>query len=119
MRHFFRLFRPAQSTQKPWTLSSEQHTQVMDLLSRIGLDIVAEVGGPVTLMKFSRYVLDRLEARMRPDPVPLQDFAAALKVVINDMNHEKLRVMSPTDFPGVGYVFNALDRETWPVQSSR
>lgn len=119
MRHIFRLFRPAQSTQKVWTLSADQHAQVMDLLSRIGLDIVAEVGGPVTLMQFSRHVLDKLETRMRPDPVALQDFASALKLVILDMNHDRLRVMSPTEFPGVGYVFNTQDRETWPVQSSR
>lgn len=120
MRHIFRLFRPVSTKQhKPWTLSEEQHKQVMQLLSRIGLDIVAETRGPVPLMKFSRKVLDRLETRMRPDPVALEDFAAALKVVIRDMDHPQLRLMSPTDFPGVGYVFDALDRETWPIQTSR
>ncbi len=119
MRHLFRLFRPVATPQKPWTLSGEQHAQLLELLSRIGLDIIAETRGPVPLLKFSRCVLDRLESRMRPDPVPLEHFAGALKVVIRDMNDDRLRVMSPTDFPGVGYVFNALDRETWPVQTSR
>lgn len=30
-----------------------------------------------------------------------------------------LRVMSPTEFLGVGYVYDADDPETWPVRSSR
>ena len=45
-------------------------------------------------------------------------FADALKRVIREMDHERLRVMSPTDFIGVGYVYNAADPETWPIRSS-
>jgi hypothetical protein len=65
-------------------------------------------------------VLERLDTqRGRSRPVPLPLFADALKRVIRDMRHDRLRVMSPTDFLGVGYVYNAHDRESWPVQSSR
>ena len=121
MRRIFRLFRPAQPAPAAvWTLSAEQHAQVMQALSEIGLAIVAETRGPVPLMTFGRRVLDRLGQR-RPfvDPVPLPHFADALKAVIKDMDHDRLRVMSPTDFPGVGYVFNVADPETWPVRTSR
>jgi hypothetical protein len=34
------------------------------------------------------------------------------------MQHDQLRVMSPTTMVGVGYVFNAADPNTWPVKSS-
>jgi hypothetical protein len=66
-------------------------------------------------MTFGRRVLERLEAARRDEPVPLPHFADALKRVIRDMQHERLRVLSPTDFVGVGYVYNADDPETWPV----
>jgi len=39
--------------------------------------------------------------------------------VIKEMGDERLRVLSPTDFAGVGYIYNAEDPETWPVRSSR
>lgn len=119
MRRIFRLFRPVQTPLRPWTLSAEQHRQLLDLLSEIGLGIVSEARGPVPLMTFGRRVLDRLQSQHRPDPVPLVLFVDALKRVIRDMEHERLRVMSPSDFPGVGYVFNAHDPETWPVRTSR
>ncbi|HYO08540.1 MAG TPA: hypothetical protein VER17_06170 [Tepidisphaeraceae bacterium] len=102
-----------------WTLSDDQHRQLLHLLSDVGLGIVQEARGPVPLMTFGRRVLERLEPRRRIDPLPLPHFAEALKAVIHDMGDERLRVMSPSDFPGVGYVFNATDPETWPVRSSR
>ena len=83
-----------------------------------GLRIVSEARGPVPLLTFGRRVLERLETTS-PQRVPLPRFADALKRVIRDMQHERLRIMSPSDFPGVGYVYNAHDPETWPVRSSR
>ena len=64
--------------------------------------------------------VSRLRARgpIAPNPEDA-DFADALKRVICEMEDEKLRVMSPTEFVGVGYVYNAVDPETWPVRSSR
>ena len=119
MRRIFRLFRRVHEPPPPPVyLTAEQHRELLALLSQIGLGIVREARGPVPLLTFGRRVLERLE-RDAP-PVPLPRFADALKRVIKDMGpDERLRVMSPSDFPGVGYVFNATDPETWPVRSSR
>jgi len=120
MRRIFRLFhRRFEPPPAPaFYLTAEQHRQLLELLSEIGLRIVRENRGPVPLMTFGRRVLERLDARSG-QPVPLPRFADALKRVIRDMQHERLRVMSPSDFPGIGYVLDALDPETWPVRSSR
>ena len=101
-----------------WQLSPDQHRQVLDLLSEIGLGIVREARGPVPLLTFGRRVLDHLGGA-HTGHMPLPHFADALKRVIRDMGHERLRVMSPTEFLGVGYIYNHEDRDTWPVQSSR
>ena len=122
MRRIFRLFRPATAPTEPppWTPSPEQREQLLAMLSEIGLHIVAEARGPVPLYAFTRRVMDRLgPARERFGPMPQLQFAAGLKAVIRDMHHDRLKILSPTDFPGVGYVFNAQDPETWPVRTSR
>ena len=102
--------------QEVWQLSDEQHRQVLALLSEIGLRIIHEARGPVPLLAFGRQMLQRLQTGPC-SRVPLLHFTDALKRVIRDMEHERLRVMSPTDFVGVGYVYNAQDPETWPVRS--
>jgi hypothetical protein len=99
-----------------WDLTPDLHQRLLDLLSEIGLDIVQEARGPVPLLTFGRRVLERLDT---PRAVPVPLFADALKRVIREMADDRLRVMSPTDFLGVGYIYNAQDPETWPVQSSR
>jgi hypothetical protein len=99
-----------------WALTSDQRQRLLSLLSEIGLGIVSESRGPVPLLKFGRHVLERLEGP-GASRVPLPDFADALKRVIHDMEDQKLRVMSPTVIVGVGYVYNAVDPETWPVLS--
>ena len=99
-----------------WDLSPELHQRLLERLAEIGLDIVQEARGPVPLLTFGRRVLERLET---PRAVPVPLFADALKRVIRDMADDRLRVMSPTDFVGVGYIYNAEDPDTWPVQSSR
>jgi hypothetical protein len=121
MRRIIRLFfRDVPQPARPWELSPEQHRQLIALLSEIGLQIVQQNRGPVPLLTFGRRVLERLQSPRRSDPaVPLHHFADALKRVIRNMQHERLRVMSPTEFMGVGYVYNVEDPETWPVQSSR
>ena len=96
-------------------LSEAQQEQLLELLSQIGLNIVQEARGPVPLLVFGRRVLERLEV---PPPIPLPHFSAALKRIIQRMDHERLKIMSPTDFLGVGYVYNAEDPETWPVRAS-
>ena len=118
MRRIFRLFhRRFEPPPAPaFYLTAEQHRQLLELLSEIGLRIVREARGPVPLMTFGRRVLERLEGQSKR--VPLPDFADALKRVIRGMGDERLRVMSPTDFVGVGYVFNAEDPETYPVRTS-
>lgn len=121
MRRIMRLFfRDEPPPVQPWNLSAQQHRQLLDLLSEIGLNIVEEARGPVPLMTFGRRVLERLDMTRSPDrPVPpLPHFADALKKVIRDMRHDRLRVMSPTDFVGVGYVYNAQDPDTYPVRSA-
>jgi hypothetical protein len=105
--------RPVQT----WALTPDQRQRLLSLLSEIGLGIVSEARGPVPLLKFGRDVLERLEGP-GASRVPLPDFADALKRVIGEMEDDKLRVMSPTDFVGVGYVYNAVDPETWPVRSA-
>ena len=107
--------RPAQPA-PTWDLSPELHQCLLERLAEIGLDIVQEQRGPVPLLTFGRRVLERLET---PRPVPVPLFADALKRVIRDMRHDRLRVMAPSDFMGVGYVYNAQDPDTWPVRSSR
>ena len=123
MRRVMRLFfrdEPASPALQPWKISAAQHRELLDLLSEIGLDIVSEARGPVPLLTFGRRVLERLHATRPPErPVPpLPHFADALKRVIRDMRHDRLRVMSPSDFLGVGYVYNAQDPETYPVRSA-
>jgi hypothetical protein len=130
MKRIFHFFWPPQRPIVPaWTLSDDQREQILALLSDLGLQIIHEARGPVPLLTFGRALLDRLDLS-RPDSsyagriplndrIPLADFANALKHVIHDMQHDQLRVMSPTDMIGVGYVFNANDPETWPVQTSR
>ena len=106
--------RPAQA----WRLSAEQRQRLLGVLSEIGIGIVAEARGPVPLLSFGRRVLERLEERV--DGAQLPHFADALKRVIAEMGDQRLRVMSPpTDFPAVGYVYNAGDPETYPVRTSR
>jgi hypothetical protein len=116
MRRILRFFtgrrQPAAIT---WQLSAEQRQRLLGLLSEVGLTIVTEARGPVPLLTFGRRVLERLQTE---GAVPLPHFADALKRVIREMDHERLRVMSPTDFIGVGYVYNAADPETWPIRSS-
>jgi hypothetical protein len=106
---------PAPST-TTWDLSPELHERLLERLAEIGLDIVQEARGPVPLLTFGRRVLERLDT---PRAVPVPLFADALKRVIREMGDDRLRVMSPTDFLGVGYIYNAEDPETWPVQTSR
>jgi hypothetical protein len=117
MRRILKFFHRQPPPVRPWHLTAEQHRQVLDLLSEIGLGIVAESRGPVPLLTFGKRVLERLHAQSQPLPVPLPHFADALKRVIRDMQHDRLRVMSPTDFIGVGYVYNAQDPETYPFRS--
>ena len=118
MRRIFKFFRRFEVPEaQPWALSPEQHRQLLALLSEVGLGIVRESRGPVPLLAFGRRMLERLD--IRRDAVPLPHFADALKRVIRDLGHEQLRVMSPTDFLGVGYVYNAADPETWPIRTSR
>ena len=120
MRRIMRLFfRDEPPPVQVWKLSKEQHRQLLELLSEIGLNIVQEARGPVPLMTFGRRVLERLDMSRHPSrPVPLPHFADALKRVIRDMQHDRLRVMSPSDFIGVGYVYNAQDPDTYPVRSA-
>ena len=124
MRRIFRLFGRLAAlppAPPPWTPTPEQRRLMLDLLSRIGLDIVAEARGPVPLTTFGRRVFERLGPnQLRPfGPLTQLQFADGLKAVIRDMAHDRLRVLSPTDFPGVGYIFNASDPDTWPVRTSR
>src|SRR5918992_5251676 len=101
MRRIFRFFHRTQASPPPETihLTAEQHRQLLELLSEIGLGIVHEARGPVPLLTFGRRVLERLERLERDQPVPLPRFADALKRVIKDMGPgERLRVMSPSDF---------------------
>ena len=119
MRRILRLFVPPAPLPQPMVLSDEQRQQLLQLLSEIGLRIVSEARGPVPLATFGRRVLERLSPTERFGLLPQLQFADALKNVIRDMHHERLRVMSPSDFPGVGYVFNAADPDTIPVQTSR
>ena len=116
MRRIIRMFFKSPAPPPPPAISNELRDQLLRHLSDIGLRIVEEARGPVPLMTFGRRVLERLE-REHP-PVPLHRFADALKRVIRDMEHERLRVMSPTDFAGVGYVYNAKDPDTYPVRSA-
>ena len=119
MKRIFTFFwQPKASSAPSWTLSADEHRRLLALLSEIGLQILREARGPVTLMAFGQAVLERLELS-RPGRVPLPDFVDALKRIIRDMNHEELRVLSPTEMVGVGYVFNARDPMTWPVRTSR
>jgi len=121
MRRIMRLFFHDAPDHPPplqaWKLTKEQHRQLLDLLSEIGLNIVEEARGPVPLLTFGRRVLERLDSPPSR-PVPLPHFADALKRVIRTMEHVRLRVMSPSDFPGVGYVYNVKDPDTYPVRSA-
>ena len=118
MKRIWKFFghRPAPPPPPTWDLSPELHERLLTLLAEIGLDIVQDQRGPVPLLTFGRRVLERLDT---PRAVPVPLFADALKRVIREMADDRLRVMSPTDFLGVGYIYNAQDPETWPVRTSR
>ena len=100
---------------RAWRLSTEQREELLRLLSEIGLEIVEQARGPVPLLTFGRRVLECLEHDRAA--IPLPPFADALKRIIREMNHDRLRVLSPSSFPGVGYVYNATNPDTWPVRS--
>ena len=118
MRRIFLFWRPRpQQAAEAWALSPDQHRQVINLIADMGLSIVNEARGPVTLLTFGKRVMERLASDRQLFAVPLPEFADALKKVIRDMGDRNLRIMSPSDFPGVGYVYNLSDPETWPVNS--
>jgi hypothetical protein len=118
MKRFFSFWRrDVDPAPPPWELSVQQHRELLELLSDIGLRIVDQANGPVPLLTFGRRMLDRLQTS-RGSSVPLANFSDALKRIIREMEHDRLRVMSPTDFLGVGYVYNAQNPETWPMRSS-
>ena len=122
MHRFFNWFHKSSVAPiESWQLSPEQHARLLELLSDIGLRIVAEARGPVPLTTFGRRMLERLgPQQLRPfGPLTQLQFADGLKAVIREMDHDRLRVISPTDFPGVGYIFNASDPDTWPLRTSR
>ena len=120
MRRIIRLFfRGTHAAPRPAAFSAEQHRELLRLLSDIGLDIVTETRGPVPLLTFGRRVLQRLQPAIADNPDAVPRFADALKQVLREMDDPRLRIISPSDFPGVGYVFDAGDPETWPVQTSR
>ncbi len=113
MHRFFHWFHKKPAAQiEGWELTPDQRERLLELLSDLGLRIVAESRGPVPLLRFGRQLLDRLDTR-----APLPQFADALKRIIREMDHDRLRVMSPTDFLGVGYVYNAADPQTHPIRS--
>ena len=120
MKRIFTFFwQPRKAPSAPaFLLSDDQRRELLALLSNLGLQIVSDARGPVPLLTFARSVLDRLQLT-RPGRVPLVDFVDALKRVIAEMDHDKLRILSPTEMVGVGYVFNLQDPETWPVRTSR
>jgi hypothetical protein len=95
--------------------SAEQQRHLRELLSQLGLNIVRKARGPVPLLTFGQRVLESLHEHHYD--VPLPQFADGLKHVIRQMRHDRLQVMSPSDSPGVGYVYNAQDPQTWPVRS--
>lgn len=100
----------------PTNLTPREQEMLLDLIPRVGLNIVAEARGPVPLLTFGRRILEQLDS---PPRIPLPYFSAALKRLIQRMDHERLRILSPTDLHGVGYVYNAEDPETWPVRTGR
>ena len=97
-------------------LSNEQHQQLLDLLTEMGLEIIRDTRGPVPLLTFGRRMMEKLETH-QSHVLPLPQFSDALKHIIRNLRHDRLRVMSPSDFAGVGYVYNAQDPDTWPVRS--
>jgi hypothetical protein len=114
MRKWFFFSRRVDASAVEWVPSADLERELRELLCRIGLRIVAEARGPVPLLAFGRRVVEHL--RTRP-PVTLARFSDALKKAIVRMDDDRLRVMSPTEFLGVGYVYNARDPETYPVRS--
>jgi hypothetical protein len=108
---------PHPSPPPPYKFTVEQERQLFELLSQLGLNIIDEARGPVPLLTFGRRMLERLPNQRWP--VSLPQFADALKHVIRQLRHDRLQVMGPTDTPGVGYVYNAMDPDTWPVKSGR
>ena len=91
---------------------ADRERQMLRTLSEVGLDIVRDARAPVPLLTFGRLVSERLHAGGAA--LPLAYFADALKRLIADMHHEDLRVLSPSNALGVGYVYDASDPNTWP-----
>ena len=89
-----------------------------DLLSdsfvELGLQIVSEVRGPMRLWDFSR----RLGRRLGMPPLPLTDLSDAVKATLSQIDDPRLKILAP-GMPGVGYVYDAADPDSWPVRASR
>jgi len=68
---------------------------------------------PIPLYRFAKSVAATLNLSSR---VPTLELCNALKVLLAAMDDDSIRILSPTDFPGVGYVYDQANSETWPVR---
>ena len=81
-------------------------------LVELSLAIVREGRGPMRLWDFAH----RLRHRLGMPPVPTSDLCDAVKNALAAATAEDPRLtVLATSMPGVGYVFEAADREAWPV----
>lgn len=98
----------------PFAPNSIDAGVLSETLVELGLQIVGEVRGPMRLWDFSR----RLGRRLGMPPVPLPDLSDAVKATLSRIDDPRLRILAP-GMPGVGYVYDAADPDSWPVRASR
>ena len=81
-------------------------------LVELSLTIVREGRGPMRLWEFAH----RLRQRLGMPPVPTSELCDAVKAALEAATASDTRLtVLATSMPGVGYVFEAGDRDAWPV----
>ena len=68
--------RPTTQPPAALNLTNEQHQQLLDHLTEIGLEIICEARGPVPLLTFGRRMMERLQTH-KTHVLPLPQFADA------------------------------------------
>jgi len=93
-----------------------QDEQLGIAVTFIGLRLVKEARAPLPLWRFSQRLAAEAGVRSSADLARLSD---SVKLLLIKTNHPRLAVTQSSSTPGVGYVYDRADPETWPVKSSR
>ncbi len=78
-----------------------------------GKAMLKGASAPLPLYRFARSVAASMNLSRA---IPTLQLCDALKSLLVAMDDESIRILSPTDLPGVGYVYDQANSETWPIR---